>query len=146
MMIDPSPVSRFPFPVSRNSRPTGTPAIVRSPPKFVWTSTPTVQPPNCAGSLRLDVPIPPFHPNATVPRPAPTAPSATGPSAAARMALRTSASGVGRAWHAQRAGQHDRRLQLAELIHLRGAGKLAKSVSHDDGRRNFLPERIAPVR
>src|SRR5438552_14972367 len=60
----------------------GTPTIRRSPPKLVCTRTPTVQPPNCAGSLRLDVPIPPFHPNATVPRPAPTAPSATGPSAA----------------------------------------------------------------
>ena len=31
------------------------------------------------GPIRDDVPIPPFHPKATVPAPAPTAPSATGP-------------------------------------------------------------------
>src|SRR3989449_754602 len=98
MIIDPSP---FAGGGAACCAPTlisiGTPTIRRSPPKLVCTRTPTVQPPNCAGSLRLDVPIPPFHPNATVPRPAPTAPSATGPLAASRMALRTSASVIGRA-------------------------------------------------
>ena len=63
-----------------SSFPTGAPSTWSTPPKFVWTSTPTVQPPSDCGSTRDDVPIPPFQPNATVPVPAPTLPSATGPS------------------------------------------------------------------
>src|SRR6266540_1711858 len=54
--------------------------------------------------------------------------------------------GVSSPRDAQCAGQHDRRLQLAELIHLRRAGQLAKAVSDDDRRRDFLPERIAGMR
>ena len=48
--------------------------------------TPSVCPPNRAGRRREAVPIPPFHPNACVPVPAPTDPSATGPSTALRIA------------------------------------------------------------
>jgi hypothetical protein len=66
---------------------TGTPAIVSLPPKFVCTSTPTVQVP----VSRDDVPIPPFQPKAIVPVPAPTAPSATGPERALEIASVTCA-------------------------------------------------------
>src|SRR5256885_1252450 len=55
--------------------------MVSTPPKLLCTSAPTVQPPSIRGSRRLAVPMPPFQPNATVPRPAPTAPSATPPAA-----------------------------------------------------------------
>src|ERR1022692_4755020 len=43
-----------------------------------------------AGNTRELVPIPPFQPNASVPVPAPTAPSATGPEFAASIACKTS--------------------------------------------------------
>ena len=79
-----------------NSRPTGAPAMVRIPPKFDWTRTPTVKPPRLLGRTRLLVPIPPFHPNALVPRPAPTDPSATGPEEAISKASRTWAAVIGR--------------------------------------------------
>jgi hypothetical protein len=69
-----------------SSRQTGTPPIVRRPPKFVCTSTPTVQVSACINTRRDAVPIPPFQPNAIVPVPAPTEPSATGPAFAERMA------------------------------------------------------------
>ena len=42
---------------------------------MLWTRTPTVQPPSGVGSTRELVPIPPFHPKAIVPVPAPTLPS-----------------------------------------------------------------------
>src|SRR6266705_5004623 len=53
---------------------------------------------------------------------------------------------IGGARHAQGAGQDDRRLELAELIHLRRAGELAKTVPDDNRGRDLLPERIATVR
>ena len=64
-----------------STRPAGTPSTRRSgaDPKFASTSTPTVAP--AAGAIRLAVPIPPFQSKQTIPVPAPTAPSATGPSA-----------------------------------------------------------------
>src|SRR6266545_2144473 len=52
---------------------------------------------------------------------------------------------IGRARHTQRAGQHDRRFQLAELIHLRRPCELSKSVPDHDCGRNLLAERIATV-
>ena len=79
-----------------NWRPTGAPAMVRIPPKFDWTRTPTVNPPRLSGRTRLLVPIPPFQPNARVPRPAPTDPSATGPEEAISKASRTCAAVIGR--------------------------------------------------
>ena len=39
--------------------------------------------------VREDVPMPPFHPNATVPLPAPTAPSSTAPAFAPAIAAIT---------------------------------------------------------
>src|SRR5438128_12063227 len=75
MMLPVSPSRKY-FP---SSRPTGAPAMVRTPPKLLWTRAPSVQPPNFFVSLRLEVPMPPFQPKATVPRPAPTLPSSTGP-------------------------------------------------------------------
>lgn len=53
--------------------------MVRRPPKLVCTKTPTVKPPSFSGRWRELVPIPPFHPKAMVPVPAPTEPSSTGP-------------------------------------------------------------------
>ena len=54
------------------------------------TRTPTVYPPYAFGSTRDAVPIPPLMPNATVPVPAPTAPSSTGPLLALAIACFTS--------------------------------------------------------
>src|SRR5438445_4766323 len=54
--------------------------------------------------------------------------------------------GVGRARHTQGAGQYDRRLKLAQLIHLRRAHELAEAVPDDDRCRNFLTEWISAVR
>jgi len=88
IMIEPSPRPAAEG-ASRSSRPTGTPAIVRSPPKLLCTSTPTVQPPCAFASTREDVPIPPFQPNATVPVPAPMLPSPTAPPRASASAART---------------------------------------------------------
>ena len=68
---------------------TGTPAIASLPPKFVCTSTPTVNVDPCCVMTRDDVPMPPFQPNAIVPVPAPTAPSATAPDFADSIACRT---------------------------------------------------------
>ena len=92
MTIEPSAValSSAPAPraVSPNARvngcrpssfPTGAPTTCSTPPKLLCTSTPTVHPPSDSGRRRDDVPIPPFQPKATVPVPAPTLPSATGP-------------------------------------------------------------------
>jgi hypothetical protein len=50
-------------------------------------------PPRLAGSRRDEVAMPPFQPKATVPVPAPTSPSSTGPPFAFLMAAITS-SGV----------------------------------------------------
>src|SRR5689334_15847403 len=66
------------------------------PPKLLCTSTPIVHPPNAAGNARDELPIPPFQPKATVPAPAPTLPSVTGPDDAAAIADRTSAAVIGR--------------------------------------------------
>ena len=55
-----------------------------------------VHPPSDAGNTRDEVPMPPFHPNAMVPRPAPTLPSATGPPRADSMACTTSGGAMGR--------------------------------------------------
>jgi hypothetical protein len=63
---------------------------------LLCTSTPTVHAPNAVGSTRELDPIPPFHPNATVPVPAPTLPSATGPSRAESSAWRTCSARTGR--------------------------------------------------
>ena len=76
----------------RGSRPsptvgkTGMPSIRRSraDPKFARTSTPIVA--STSGTRRLDDPIPPFQPNATMPAPAPTHPCSTAPSCAAATA------------------------------------------------------------
>ena len=67
--------------------------MVRTPPKFVCTRTPTVYPPMLAGRRRDEVPMPPFHPKTTVPVPAPTAPSSTGPPFAFLTAANTSSGG-----------------------------------------------------
>src|SRR5947207_3570471 len=50
------------------------------------------------------------------------------------------------AWDAERAGEHNRRLQLAELIHLGRAGDLSESVADYDRRRNLFPKWIAADR
>ena len=76
--------------------PTGAPMICRTPPKLVWTSTPTRYPPSDLGSTRDEVPMPPFHPKATVPVPAPTLPSWTGPVEALSSAVRTASAVMGR--------------------------------------------------
>ena len=49
-----------------------------------------------SGSTRLALPMPPFQPNATVPRPAPTLPCSTGPLSAEPIASSTSRSVMGR--------------------------------------------------
>jgi len=64
----------------------GTPRMVKRPPKFDCTSTPTV----CSPTLREEVPMPPFQPNAMVPVPAPTHPSSTAPDLAPCNAANTS--------------------------------------------------------
>src|SRR5438876_8300837 len=64
--------------------------MVSTPPKFVCTKTPTVYPPSLGGRRREEVPMPPLKPNATVPVPAPTEPSSTGPPLAFLMAANTS--------------------------------------------------------
>ena len=46
--------------------------------------------------------------------------------------------------HAQRAGQQDRRLQLAQLGDLGDAQQLAESVAHVDGRGNPVEEQCCP--
>ena len=53
--------------------------MASTPPKFVWTMTPTVYPPSLGVRRREEVPMPPLKPNATVPVPAPTEPSSTRP-------------------------------------------------------------------
>src|SRR4051794_29973928 len=70
--------------------------MLSTPPKFVCTSTPTVHPPRLAGRRRELVPIPPFQPNAIVPAPAPTEPSATEPESADSSAWTTSPAEIGR--------------------------------------------------
>src|SRR5438128_10657397 len=45
------------------------PAMVSTPPKLVWTRTPTVHPPSWGGRRREEVPMPPLKPSATVPVP-----------------------------------------------------------------------------
>ena len=52
---------------------------------------------------------------------------------------------VGRARHAERTGQHDRRFELTELIDLGRAGEFAKSVSDDDRRGQLVAKWIAAV-
>ena len=79
-----------------SSTPTGAPLILSTPPKFVCTSTPTVYPCKFVGKRRDAVPMPPLNPKATVPVPAPTAPSSTGPDLALRIALKTSSRPTGR--------------------------------------------------
>src|SRR5437660_4402950 len=64
--------------------------MVRTPPKFVWTRTPTVYPPSLGGRRREEVPMPPLKPNATVPVLAPTEPSSTAPLLAFLIAANTS--------------------------------------------------------
>ena len=80
-----------------NSRPTGAPLMASTPPKLACTSTPTVCPPSPSGSRRELVPMPPFHPKATVPVPAPTLPSSTGPPEVLRSASKTCRLLIGRA-------------------------------------------------
>jgi len=43
--------------------------MVSTPPKLVWTRTPTVYPPSWGGRRREEVPMPPLKPSATVPVP-----------------------------------------------------------------------------
>jgi hypothetical protein len=53
---------------------------------------------------------------------------------------------VGRAPHAQRAGEQDRRLELSELVHLREADQLAERVADVHRGRHAVEEGIAGVR
>ncbi len=55
-------------------------------PKLASASTPSVWPPPSRSKRREAVPMPPLKPKALMPVPAPTAPSATGPEAAASSA------------------------------------------------------------
>ena len=63
-------------------------AIVRSVRRS--SSARALRPSTPPRHLRDEVPIPPFHPKATVPVPAPTLPSSTGPPVALRIAAKTS--------------------------------------------------------
>jgi len=47
--------------------------------------------------------------------------------------------------HAQRIGQHDRRLEVAQLLHLQEARRLAESVGGKDRRRHLPLKNIAAV-
>src|SRR5256885_2203496 len=53
---------------------------------------------------------------------------------------------VRRARDAQRACQDDRRLELAQLVHLRRSGELTEAVPHDDRRGHLLAKHVAAVR
>ena len=77
-----------PSPIAGN---TGTPSMRRSraEPKFASTSTPIVA--SASGTRRLDEPMPPFQPNATMPVPAPTHPCSTTPPRASATARAASA-------------------------------------------------------
>src|SRR5205085_2077447 len=53
--------------------------------------------------------------------------------------------GVGNARYVQRRGQHDWRLDLAELVDLRRPHQLAEAVSDEDCARYFVAKEIAAV-
>src|SRR5574341_230489 len=135
MMMLPSPP--LPRPASRlpNSRPTGTPAMRRSPPKLLWTRTPTVHPPWSVARRRLAVPIPAFRPKATVARPDVVQEAVVrlghdgvgrADGLVAGQAEQVGEDGIRRAGDAQRAREHDGRLQLPQLGHLGGPHQLAE--------------------
>jgi len=64
----------------------------------------------------------------------------------ARAAEQPGEHGVGGAGDAQRAGQHDGRLELSQLVDLRRARELPEPVPDDDRRGDLVAKRIAAVR
>jgi hypothetical protein len=104
--------------------------------------------------LRDAVPIPPLKPNATVPVPAPTEPSATGFGDEGINRLHVFVAGqrehvvdevIRDTRHTQCRGQQDRRFDFAEFVDLRRACEFAEAIADEDRAGHFFAKQIAAV-
>ncbi len=127
------PVPPGPAAGERGAR--GRPSTRSVPPKFACTSTPTVRRRSPTVGTREAVPTPALNPSATVPVPAPTHPSATGPPEAVSRAARTCSSWTGRA------RMSDRKPSL----HSPTTGLRLRTSSHP-GRSSTQPTRASATR